>query len=91
MFKDKVKRTIVNADDCRAALMAAKGRDKREVKEVPHEVFIRRFLKERLGIPHTDPASDSIKEAAARLAKSFPAAPVVVVTVKTAEKEAVTA
>lgn len=63
------KRTVVTVEDRRAVLQIARVRKPWEVAEVPHEQFIRRMLKTRLGFSKSEPASDSIKEATRHLVK----------------------
>jgi hypothetical protein len=69
-----MKRTTVDVDTRRAVLMMARGRKPNEVARVPHEAFIRRTLKERMGYTHDEPASDAIKLAAKQMAAPLEAA-----------------
>lgn len=54
--------------------MLARGRKPNEVARVPHEAFIRRTLKERMGYAHDEPAPDTIKVAAKQMAALLEAA-----------------
>lgn len=58
------KRTVVTVDDRRAVLTAAKARDAKAVAKVPHNVFIRQMLKERMGWTMKEPAPESAIAAA---------------------------
>lgn len=62
------KRSVVQVEDRRAVLLVAKVRPLRDVAQVPHEQFIRNALKDKMGWPRREPASDSIKVAARELA-----------------------
>jgi hypothetical protein len=76
------KRTTVNVDDRRAVLMATKFRKPRDVAAVPHEQFIRQFLKAKMGYAKADQAPQSIKDCAKQMANSLRVpAPTVVNTV----------
>ena len=61
------QRTTVNVDDRRAVLMATKFRKPRDVAAVPHEQFIRQFLKARMGFDRKDPAPQSVKDVAKQM------------------------
>ena len=65
------KRTTVTIDDRRAVLVIAAARKPRDVVEVPHEAFIRNALKDRLGWPRREPASQQLKDAAKHLAANL--------------------
>jgi len=68
------KRTTVDIDTRRTVLMMAKGRKPSDVARVPHEAFIRRELKSRMGYSGTEPAPDSVKMAAKEMAAPLEAA-----------------
>ncbi len=68
------KRTTVDIDTRRTVLMMAKGRKPSDVARVPHEAFIRRELKSRMGYSGTEPAPESIKLAAKQIAAPLEAA-----------------
>ena len=67
----QTKRTVVDVDTRRAVVVAARSRKPKEVAEVNHETFIRNALKDRMGWPRRDPASDAIKQAAKQMAASL--------------------
>jgi hypothetical protein len=71
MFQVSTKRTNVTVDDRRAVFVAGMARNKNEMIAVPHEMFARNMLKDRLGWPHRDPAPESVKQAAKELAASL--------------------
>lgn len=62
------RRSVVQVEDRRAVLLVAKVRPLRDVAQVPHEQFIRNALKDKMGWPRREPASESIKAAARELA-----------------------
>lgn len=61
-------RTTVTVEDRRLALFAARAPRPMNQRTVPAEAFIRRWLKNHMGIPATTPASASIRTAARELA-----------------------
>lgn len=63
-----VKRNTVDIDTRRNVAMLAIGRKPKEVAEVPHEQFIRRTLKAKLGWPQREQAPESIKQVAKEMA-----------------------
>jgi len=72
MYKITNTRTNVTVDDRRAVLVVARGRKKADVAKIPQEAFIRRALKERLGIAFDQPAPDSVRLAAKQMAAALP-------------------
>ncbi len=62
------RRTEVTIDDRRAVLVLARTRDPKLAAVVPHEAFIRNTLKDRMGWPRKEPASDQLKAAAREMA-----------------------
>jgi len=62
------RRNVVTVDDRRAVMLLAKARTPKEIAVVKHEDFIRRALKQRLGWPQTEPASEPLKLAAKEIA-----------------------
>ncbi len=62
------KRTTVDVDTRRTVNMLAMSRKPGDVAKESHEQFIRNALKDRLGWPRREPASDAIKEAAKQMA-----------------------
>lgn len=64
-------RATVTVDDRRAVFVAAQARKGRAVAEVPHEVFIRNMLKDRLGWPRREPAPEGLKKAAREMASQL--------------------
>jgi hypothetical protein len=68
MLKITNTRTNVTIDDRRAVIVIARNRKAKDITNVSQEVFIRRALKERLGVAFNQPASDSIKTAAHEMA-----------------------
>lgn len=64
MNKATVKRTVVDIDTRRHVAVAAGARKPKDVAEVGHEQFIRNALKDRMGWPRREPASEEIKKAA---------------------------
>lgn len=88
MLKQTVKRTVVDVDTRRTVLMLAKGRKPSDVVRVPHEAFIRRELKTRMGYGGTDPAPDSVKLAAKQMAAPLEAADKAIAAKKAAQAAA---
>lgn len=72
MFKITNTRTNVTVDDRRAVLVIARNRKAADVVKIPQEAFIRRALKERLGIAFDQPAPDSVRAAAKQMALAIP-------------------
>ena len=72
-MKIATTRTNVTVDDRRAVIVLARGRKLRDQVAVPQEVFIRRALKERLGLAFDAPAPDALKSAAKEMAASLAA------------------
>lgn len=68
MIKIQTRRSVVTPEDRRAVLMQAMGRKSHEVARMNNENFIRRALKERLGVPQQEQASAELKKAARDLA-----------------------
>jgi hypothetical protein len=68
MLKITNTRTNVTIDDRRAVIVIARNRKAKDITNVSQEVFIRRALKERLGVAFNQPAPDSIKVAAREMA-----------------------
>ncbi len=66
--KQIARRETVTVEDRRAVLMTAKGRKPQDMAKMDNETFIRRALKERMGVPHAQPAPESVKKAASELA-----------------------
>lgn len=73
MLKIKQTRTNVTIDDRRAVIVLARSRKPGDIVRVPQEAFIRRSLKERLGIAFDQPSPDSLKSAAKEMAASLAA------------------
>lgn len=73
MLKIKTTRTNVTIDDRRAVIVLARGRSNADIVRVPQEAFIRRSLKERLGLSFDQPSPDSLKSAAKEMAASLAA------------------
>ncbi len=69
MHKQKVqRRNTVTIDDRRAVIVVARTRDPKLAAVVPHEAFIRNALKDRMGWPRKEPASEELKAAAREMA-----------------------
>lgn len=62
------RRTTFGIDDRRAVMTLARGRDPKLALVVPHEAFIRNALKDRMGWPRKEPASEELKAAAREMA-----------------------
>jgi hypothetical protein len=73
MMKIKTPRTNVTIDDRRAVIVLARGRSNADIVRVPQEAFIRRSLKERLGLSFDQPAPEGLKIAAKEMAASLAA------------------
>jgi hypothetical protein len=71
MLKITNTRTNVTVDDRRAVIVIARNRKAKDISNVSQEVFIRRALKERLGVAFNQPAPDAIKTAAREMAFSL--------------------
>lgn len=67
-MQNAAHRTTVTIDDRRAVLVIARTRSPREVAHVPHEQFIRNALKDRMGWPRREQASEQLKKAAREMA-----------------------
>jgi len=65
------KRTTVDVDTRRSIIVLARGRKPNDVAKLPHEAFIRRLLKERMGWGMKENAPDSIKAAAKQMAAAI--------------------
>ena len=68
MLKITNTRTNVTIDDRRAVIVIARNRKQADIVKMPQEAFIRRALKERLGMGFDQPASESVKKAAQEMA-----------------------
>ena len=65
------KRITVDVDTRRSIIVQARGRKPGDVAKLPHEAFIRRLLKERMGWGQKENAPDSIKLAAKQMAAAI--------------------
>jgi hypothetical protein len=65
------KRTTVDVDTRRSIIVLARGRKPNDVAKMPHEAFIRRLLKQRMGWGMKENAPESIKLAAKQMAAAI--------------------
>lgn len=68
MLKQAARRSTLQVEDRRMVLLAAQARKPQDVAKESHEQFIRNALKDRMGWPRREPASDQLKAAAREMA-----------------------
>ena len=71
MLKQATRRTTLQVEDRRSVLLAARVRQPKDVAKEGHEQFIRNALKDRLGWPRREPASEQLKTAAREMAAAL--------------------
>lgn len=71
MLKQAARRTTLQVEDRRSVLLAARVRPAKDVAKEGHEQFIRNALKDRLGWPRREPASEQLKTAAREMAAAL--------------------